>query len=384
MKKLPKADVSAYRLRMFEDCPRALRYYNAGFRMAERDVATMNKGKVLHRAIEDVAMAHYGRPGHGAMRPDVNELLQRLDHAATVAGLAPEDHQDVRAGAVESVPAIDLSYPLVKPERRYVLPLDGELHYEVRFDFVAQLPSGVVVARDWKTGAGMVPADDDVSSTPQVGLYLMALHQLWPDAHGWEVHYVYTRHNKVIRVPWTEQRDKFWRARAVAAVRAWQAGFAQARVSEHCGDCGFRFVCQAWLSVLVLRNGREGPYAEFGDGELLRARAQAKVVETLSGRRRKDLDKEIKKRLRTAPGRKLEGDGYEAKLHERETNKVAVEALLELAQLRDVDVVGLLAQAIRVSSTKALKIPKDDREKAVVERWRTKKRSWTLRVREKP
>lgn len=380
MKKLPKADISAYRLAMFERCPKEAQFYARGERRAEPDAAHMGKGKVLHRAIEDVARSREVCPGPD--RPTADELLAAVDRGAVRAGLAPADHDDVRAGAIESLQAINLSGRLVAPEKRCVLPLADGLHYEVRFDFVAR-DRDVVIARDWKTGAGEPPADDEVSATPQVGLYLMALHQLWPDARGWEVHMIYTRHNKLIRVPWTERLDALWRARAVHAVREREAGVKLARIGAHCGSCSYRYVCQSWLSVLALKNGREGPLAEFGDDELLEARAEASRAEKISSARRKDLDKELKKRLRAVSGKRLTGKRYEATLSQRETNRVAIEALLELAEMRDVDVVGLLAQACRVSSTKAMKLPKDDGERKVVERWRTKRRSWTLRVRER-
>lgn len=376
MSEVRHADVSAHRLTLFDRCPKALRYYNAHTRVVRRQTEAMAKGKVSHKVIERLSAARLCK-GAPSATPTADEIAFAVDREAIKARLSPEAHRDVRDGLLANADMLTFGGQVVAPEFQAFVAFADDVTVEVRFDFVASV-DGAIHVRDWKCGDGQPLEHEEAWHTPQVGLYLVAAHELWPEAVAWEFHLVYVRRRQATRVVWSPALDSFWRGRTVAAVRAWRAGYAPAVIGPHCGECDFRFHCQSWLEACVLRDDptREGPVVDLDDAALLEEREFANNAEKLGRARRKDLDAEVRRRTRE----QMKAGGLTAAIVKRKRKAVAVEALLELAIMRDEDPVAILARAVSVSSTKALKLAQNDAERAVIARWTSEKQSKSVRV----
>lgn len=378
-----KSDASAHKVAMFERCPAALQQYLAKVPAASRPSETvMAKGKVAHRAIEMAARQRRFDPTLPRV-PTQEEILWRVDDAAVRAQLDPIDHVDVRQRLITGRSVLDLGEQLCDPETRHLHNLADDVVVEARYDFVTRI-DGVVVIKDWKCGAGPPPDYMELKYSPQALLYLLSAKDRWPDAAGWEIHFVYVAHAIVLRVVLTADLERFGRARVLAAVRAWRAGYGAARVGAWCADCGYRLVCQAWLRALHMSEDdeeHETPLRELGDDALLKRRHEAALAAKLGERRRSDLDKEIKRRARKV-GDRLRAGRLAAGVYERTTKVVAIEGVVEVAHLRGDDVVGVFSQVAKVSSKKALKLAATDAEAKAIQRWTTERTSTYVRVRE--
>lgn len=376
------ADCSAHRLNMFDLCPKALRLYSARrpdgkplIRVARRTTEAMAKGKVMHQAIERCAWARRCKGNDLPATPTEAELAFAIDREAVRVRLLPDSHRDVREAAVANRDMIDLAGQVTDPESQAFVHVSDDVTAEVRFDFMADV-DGVIVNRDWKCGSGDPLEHEAAWHDAQVGLYLVAMHALWPDAKGWEFHLVYVRRRHVVRVVWSAALDAFWRGRAVAAVHAWRSGYAPANVGTHCGECDFRFHCQTWLEAIERDDADERPVVELGDEALLEEREWAQLQAKLGSARRKDLDAEIRRRTRG----QLKAGAMTGTIVETARDRVAVEALLELAVVRDEDPVIALNRAVTVSSRKAMALARNDTERALIARWTQKKKSRSVRV----
>lgn len=400
LKTVHKPDLSSHRLSMFEVCPQKLRYYMEKWPSADdRGTIAMRKGSVSHKAIEIAAKARRKNPALPAI-PTRDEIVECVDYASIRSGLTPDAHRDVREALADNVSVLNLGGQICDPEKREVVHMGREIYAEVRFDLVAAERMGSadptppevdeprrVVIRDWKAGEGQPATQAEAEAMPQIGLYLTAARALWPEAQAWEFHLVHVRHQTIVPVRWTEGLDAIWRARSIGSVKAWNAGYAPARPGEHCRNCGYRFVCQAWLEVMDVVGTEDRPAADMPDPVLLEERYRASLAERLGEKRRKDLDAEI--RARTRDGSRLRGTtpsrgmDLEARVSTRMTPKIALEAAIDLAIMRDQDVLSLLQQAGgKISSRKMKALPVTPAEHAVVKRWTSEKKSWSVRVKE--
>jgi hypothetical protein len=371
------ADCSAHKLKMFSECPKRLKFYtDRRVRVARKTTEPMAKGKVMHSAIERLAWARRCKGGAALPPvPEEAELVRAVDVEAVLARLSADAHRDVREAALANRDMINFSGMCVDPELRAFVSLSDDVTAEVRYDFVAKVGDALVI-RDWKCGDGEPMDHETAWHNEQVGLYLVGAHAMWPEAKAWEFHLVYVRRRATVRVVWSPALDAFWRARYVESTRLWKTGHAPAVVGSHCTGCDYRFECQSWLWALEGGGGREESYADMGDEALLLEREAARDATELGKLRRSELDKEIRNRAKI----KLKAGSLTATLAVTERDVVAVEALLELAVVRDVDPVSILARACKVSSKKARALAQNDLERAIIKKWTTKKRSKHVRV----
>ncbi len=376
-----RPDFSAFRLSLFEQCPKAHRYAYIEGRPRRSVTApallrAFAKGKAFHSAIEDAAVA---RRNNAALPPvpALDEFLGYVDARAIKHRLSLEDHEDVRQGATDGLEAIDLGGQLVDPEFGWVQEFGPGIFGEGRYDFVCER-EGRVVARDWKCGNGEPPTSAEAAYLPQVGLYLVDLHARWPQASGWEFELVYVRRKAVVRVAWTKALDTLWRGRATAAVRAWRRGYAPAIVDQHCASCDFREDCQSYVGLL--NETREGDAVDLPDDVLLFERQRAATLAALFKDRKIECDKELRKRMRTT-GDKLAAGGFKAAVRHKEREEVAAEAVVELASHRGEDVAGVISRVASVSSRKLAKALRSPLERELVKRWTSKRKSSFVEVR---
>ena len=376
-----RPDISAHRLSLFEQCPKAHGYaYIEGIpRPSATSSALLRafaKGKTFHAAIEDAAVARRRDAGLPSV-PALEELLAYVDARAIRNRLSPEDHDDVRRGATDGLPVLDLGGQLVDPEFGWVREFAPGIFGEGRYDFVCER-DGRVVSRDWKCGEGEPPTAADAAYLPQVGLYLIDLHARWPDASGWEVELVYVRRRASVRVAWTKTLDSLWRGRAAAAVRAWRRGYAPAVVDDHCARCDFRDRCQSYLGLT--NETHEGDAADLGDEALMAERKKAATLAAVYKDRKIECDKELRKRMRHTQDR-LAAGCYKAAVRQKKREEVAAEAVVELAAHRGEDVAGVMSRVVTVSSRKLAKTLRSPLERELVRRWTTEKKSSHVEVR---
>lgn len=387
-------DASASRLKRYEGCPLSYRFRYVD-KVKDPSGPEARVGKLLHASLEPAAKARIGQAQPALV--ELPELLEGL--GAAVPGIEHTTDEDVVAAkaVLEGLAPFDVSRGgvILAVELPYTLVIDG-MRWGGFYDLVVSYPKDdAIEIVDWKKGMTIGHALAEVD--PQVNLYLASyrethLASLAAEGISPEDDYTEIRcslislatdfHTPPVR--WRPELDAFIRGRASAAFKAWDRGNARARVGANCASCFARDRCGPYRERLKALEVAQDP-CEAKDlpfPELLRQRQHMAEVYKQSEQRRKDLDKELKVRLRRAAGETVSVGGFRASVRSRRSGEFDVAVLPELAAHLGVDPHELLRSACKVKAEgiKAL-VGKDDQARALVERFRIPKQTRYVDVR---
>lgn len=384
-------DGSASKIKRYESCPLSFRFrYVDGVPDPAGHEARV--GTLVHGALERACRARIGVPAPGSPA-ELPELLELLGEEAP--GVDHVDEEDLKAAKdlLEQLAPFDLQAGGV------ILEVEGSFGVKVGRhaktgeaivfggfeDLVRRRADGVIEGVDWKSGQGQSRADAEVD--PQVGLYLADLHERFP---GEEVvlTLVYLAAGFSVTVEWSEEIEAMARGQALASYLAWERGRFPARVNPpHCRNCFARDLCgpyREWLEELEVYDP-EGPVkaSALPFPELLRQRHNFADVANAAEKRRRDLDKELQRRLENVDAKTIDVDGeWKVGLRSRRSGKLDVALLPELSAHLGIDPYEVLRKAGAVSATGVKKLVKDDdAAKRLVERYRDPKSSTHVEVR---
>lgn len=389
----PVCDGSPTRVRRYETCP-----LSHWFRYVEKvpDPAGPHGrvGTLVHVALEAAGRARIAKP---APPPATAiELVEALGAAMPhVEGLEPADVARAKE-ILEQLAPIDLAAGgvILLVEHPWTLDVGG-VTFGGFWDLLRLLPSGLLEVVDWKTGHPI--GKDEAEVDPQVGLYLAAA-RAWKDRAnkdageddngcGIRCTLDFVAVDSRVRVDWTPELDAFARARARAAHAAWTRGHARPRVSGACHRCFAREKCEPYQAHLKERLVvADGP-PQLKDTPLpalLRERKRLKDVATQADERRKDVDEELRYRMREKRVDEFEVAGFKAAIRERRSGSYDVALLPELAAVLGEDPYEVLRKAGRVSADGLKKLTNgNDEATRLAERYRDPKKTTYLEVRTK-
>jgi len=214
---------------------------------------------------------------------------------------------------------------------------------------------------DWKTGLGPTLDTEALWFDPQAGLYGIAARQIFPRARSIKVTLVYVQQAFSVSVMWTPEFDRYHRHSVDGVAAAMKSEYAPARVSENCKWCSYRNGCEAYIKASEQKLVFPVALPE-ADADLLEARQRAKVLETISEVRRKDLDEELKKRL--GDDKRKTMAGWKVTRCDRTGRKIKTQHLAELVKMLGCENEDVLtAGAIGIQAVnKILKAKKMDKD----------------------
>lgn len=313
-------------------------------------------GNVIHGAIEDAAnvRAFPGRRGPIPSRASSDELLYLLERQAEavrqdLAVVSGDQAQtivttEVLARAREIVAAldsIDLSNLWIDPrtgkagaEYIWSFYVHSQLLAAGIADLVQVQPNPVrpdgppleVTITDWKTGATQLPSEEELALDAQAGFELCWARRAFPRTPRIRFRLYNLTLQQQVWVDWTPGIDELMTSFARACWHIWQTKDETAATGAHCANCAYRSGCQAYQARLrdeVYSSPDTSSLEGKSMSELIRVYSQAKTLEDMASRRRKDAAKLI-----------LAGMGPRQKTY-RAGNLVARKKSRRLPQYRD-------------------------------------------------
>jgi RecB family exonuclease len=325
-RRLPDCNTSPRRRRTFNRCPAAYRYQYVDKWPQEGSGPEARIGKAVHAAIENAALdALYGKGPH---KPTAEALEQHLLLVAATEVQTPAELEQARERLLSGLNFYDFTGMLCAPEEPWTVHLGEGLIDGGVFDLVKGEPEGEVWVVDWKTGDRPAPSEEELAEDPQVGAYLVAAHDRWPKAKSWAMREVFVAQGEVREVRWTRALDDAHRRMALATQAAIERGYDKPTVGAHCGYCGFRDRCKAFLKAV---NVEVGAPPAWDDVEELLAEAQRiRTLEKLVEARRKTVDEAIRSRLKK--DKRLQAGELEAFWKTRRVRRVDPAAIATVAR----------------------------------------------------
>jgi len=252
-----------------------------------------------------------------------------------------------------------------------------------------------VIVRDYKTGMGEIPSEEECFRDPQIAAYLCWAHERWPHSFVvFDMWYVAKGPNARIYVPWSKKLQNTF-LDTVDAARVAQMHYKnRATPGDHCGHCPFRGTCGAFSQRLQkgLVDLPKESMREIPMDRRMTLHCQARLLEKIAKTRKEDLARSI-----------IEDLGQKQMRYESRTHKVSKTRrskryfeserimLEEMAAIGGVEVLDLMESLTRGMSTQKLDawikgLAEEKREKALelLERKSSKGYGkWSIRVTEK-
>jgi putative RecB family exonuclease len=172
-------------------------------------------------------------------------------------------------------------------EPRIVFALDARGEYKLQgyIDRIARRPDGTYEIHDYKTG-GHVPAQKDVDSDRQLGLYQIGLMSRWPDVERVDLLWHYVGRDTTLRSTRTSEQLKELAAETVAAIdRIEREQEYEPNKDAPCDWCEYRPDCPLWKHVAAVESLPPAEFAADAGVQFANQYAQTKFeIERLEAR----------------------------------------------------------------------------------------------------
>lgn len=373
-----RRSLSASRVRAYEQCPAAFRHRHVDG-LPDPVGQAARVGVACHAALERAAAGRFDGVAEGPAC-----ATEALTHLATVDPtlLKGEAEWAECAEVLKAGAPYEFGEQLLEPESTWELQLAPEVSARGIWDLTRlRRLDGGAEAVDYKCGPSVPLSREEAKYSPQVGLYLVALHEAYPDAPSWTCTLHYVRHGERVSVQWSPALDRYHRARALAVEQAWHTGYFPATPSERCRYCPFRTFCDDYQKTL--KGADAGAGVPEDPSDLLEERIRVSGLLKLLEGRKKDLDAAIRGLMGSQTG--LETDEAVARLRSRRTKTVSARFLPLAAEQLGKNVSEVVANLASVSATKAKALAGDNPELlALLDEHTTTKTATWLEVKERP
>ena len=365
----PALRLSATRFKTFETCPKQWAFEN----MIHPDHELRNEaaavGTAVHAAIEAAALARYEKDLSPIVLAD--ELIELLEVYLV------ENQQPLSvAGKVDALSIIlnlgkiNFGTQAVEPEHEWIMDLEG-VPQEVRGTWdLCEVVDGcvgrVIIVRDWKTGA-WVPTQQEFDNDRQVGLYLTAAREAFPEADLIRAEFHWIREGVTLTTSWTPAMDRYQRASVKGIARLMLKGYQEPVVGDHCKICDFRLECEAFTNEMKDEIEVDQVADDAHNAELLEERYRVASRLKLLTKYKEDLDRALMGSMekRSIPMIKLKG--HTASFTNRKNKVIDAGRAAELANDLGIPLELLLEKAGSISVTKIKSLVKDDADKAAID-----------------
>ena len=363
--------LSATRFKTFETCPKLWAFENIVYPDHElRNEAAMI-GTAIHAAIEEAARFRYefDQIPQEVYPEELIELFEvwLVENAQPLSVAAKVDAISV----ILNLGKLDLGGQVVEPEHEWIMDLEG-VPQEVRgtWDLCTAIETkhdSMVIVQDWKTGR-YPPTQDEFDNDRQVGLYLTAAREKFPQADHVVARFHWIREGVTLQTPWTPAMDRYQRASVKGIARLMLKGYDEPVVGDHCKLCDFRLECPAFVEEMKEEIDPESLAIEDAkNAELLEERYRVAQRIKLLGKYKEDLDRVLAGAMdrRGIPMIKL--NGHSASFTRRKNKVIDGGRARELAEQLGVSPDLLLEKCATISVTKARAMIKSEADRDILD-----------------
>lgn len=326
-------DLSSSRWRRYDECPRA--YLCEYVEKRNRPLPEWaGAGLLVHATMERIGKAQLALPPAARRAPSVADLLAMLNDVAATHGAArgptgAQRVEDAREALAESAYRLDWR-DAIEVEGRHTFAIGGR-QASVKWDRADMHDGFAVEIVDWKTGEDVL-SRREAAHDVQVGLYLVAARDKWPDARSIAFTLDYLSRDLRVTVEWTPELDASVRRRAQAHLdRVANECEWPARVNPYCGSCPWRNDCPAYRDLVPLNGAtggaemtlanRPASLLALSNDDLVRLRQRLATVAKVAEAARLECDEHLQARLDHMP--RLTAGGCEVRVVSRSRSEMA-------------------------------------------------------------
>lgn len=377
---VPRGDLSANRIRSFEECPKRFRLSRVS-KNAPRLPSSRHKriGSLVHEALRIEGRGR-AESWNGYKKPD--DTVTAEDLTRHLAAAAQKTDESSRVTEIEDAREI-------LKDSAVNISFAGVTHVELPFEFMATnvgpkvvgvfdfvglvgadktQPSEVLI-RDYKSGYNFEQTSD-FEDNNQANIYAVAAKALWPSAKKITVQFQWIELEAGLQtVTWSQELDEAVRIRCRDIYLRIKNGKDERGTPSRwaCGECPFVETCEeytSWRDAKVLELN-----SAITDDELLARRERHATLAEAEDAQRKACDAAIKARLKKG---KLAGTEYTARLVSKTVGYVepglteTVDVLADTASFDRVQALDRIA-AVDKKALKALLAGLPEAVKASVE-----------------